>query len=268
MTAATARQTLLETRLLAGRSLRHIPRVPEKLADVTIQPVIFTLLFAYVFGSAISVPGGGSYREYLIAGMFAQGMFGPIMGIAVGMAEDVHTGIIDRFRALPISRVAVLAGRAVSELAQVVLGLVVFTICGLVVGWQPHGSPLETAAAYALLVLWAFAGVWIGTLLGMFVRDAESAQTIGFTVLFPMMFLSAIFVPIAGLPTPLKQIAEWNPLSAVAGAMRELFHNPSPVVSEAWPLVHPIAATILWSAGLIAVCVPLAVRRYRRLASV
>ena len=181
MTAATARQTLLETRLLAGRSLRHIPRVPEKLADVTIQPVIFTLLFAYVFGSAISVPGGGSYREYLIAGMFAQGMFGPIMGIAVGMAEDVHTGIIDRFRALPISRVAVLAGRAVSELAQVVLGLVVFTICGLVVGWQPHGSPLETAAAYALLVLWAFAGVWIGTLLGMFVRDAESAQTVGFT---------------------------------------------------------------------------------------
>jgi ABC-type polysaccharide/polyol phosphate export permease len=144
----------------------------------------------------------------------------------------------------------------------------VFTICGLVVGWQPHGSPLETAAAYALLVLWAFAGVWIGTLLGMFVRDAESAQTVGFTVLFPMMFLSAIFVPIADLPTPLEQIAEWNPLSAVAGAMRQLFHNPSPVVSEAWPLVHPIAATILWSAGLIAVCVPLAVRRYRRLASV
>ena len=178
MTAATARQTLLETRLLAGRSLRHIPRIPEKLADVTIQPIIFTLLFAYVFGSAISVPGGGSYREYLIAGMFAQGMFGPIMGIAVGMAEDVHTGIIDRFRALPISRVAVLAGRAVSELAQVVLGLVVFTICGLVVGWQPHGSPLETAAAYGLLVLWAFAGIWIGTLLGMVVRDGESAQTV------------------------------------------------------------------------------------------
>jgi ABC-2 type transport system permease protein len=175
MTAATARQTLLETRLLAGRSLRHIPRIPEKLADVTIQPIIFTLLFAYVFGSAISVPGGGSYREYLIAGMFAQGMFGPVMGIAVGMAEDVRTGIVDRLRALPISRVAVLAGRALSELAQVVLGLFVFTICGLAVGWQPHGTALETAAAYALLVLWAFAGVWIGTLLGMVVRDAETA---------------------------------------------------------------------------------------------
>ena len=176
MTAATARQTLLETRLLAKRSLRHVPRIPEKLADVTIQPIIFVLLFAYVFGSAIAVPGGGDYREYLVAGMFAQGMIGPLMGIAVGMAEDVHTGIVDRLRALPISRVAVLAGRALSELAQVVLGLVVFTACGLAVGWQPHGSVLETAAAYALLVLWAFAGVWVGTLLGMIVRDGAARE--------------------------------------------------------------------------------------------
>ena len=267
MTAATARQTLLETRLLAGRSLRHIPRIPEKLADVTIQPIIFTLLFAYVFGSAISVPGGGSYREYLIAGMFAQGMFGPVMGIAVGMAEDVRTGIVDRLRALPISRIAVLSGRAVSELAQVVLGLVVFSACGLAVGWQPHGTVLETAAAYGLLVLWAFAGVWIGTLLGMIVRSAETAQTVGFTILFPMMFLSAIFVPIGGLPTPLRQIAEYNPLSCVAGALRQLFHNPSPHVSDAWPLTHPVLATVIWSVALIAVAAPLAVRRYRRLAA-
>ena len=190
-----------------------------------------------------------------------------VMGVAVGMAEDVRTGIVDRLRALPISRIAVLAGRALSELAQVVLGLVVFTICGLAVGWQPHGTLLETAAAYALLVLWAFAGVWIGTLLGMVVRDAETAQTVGFTVLFPMMFLSAIFVPIAGLPAPLKQVAEYNPLSAVAGAMRELFGNPSPYVSDAWPLVHPVAATVVWSVGIVAVVAPLAVRRYRRLAS-
>jgi ABC transporter DrrB family efflux protein len=267
MTAATARQTLIETRLLAGRSLRHIPRIPEKLADVTIQPIVFVLLFAYVFGSAITVPGGGSYREYLVAGMFAQGMFGPVMGIAVGMAEDVRTGIVDRLRALPISRVSVLSGRALAELAQVVLGLVVFSACGLVVGWQPHGTVLETVAAYALLVLWAFAGVWIGTFLGMVVRSAETAQTVGFTVLFPMMFLSAIFVPIGGLPTPLRQIAEYNPLSCVAGALRELFHNPSPQVSDAWPLTHPVLATVLWSVGLIALVAPLAVRRHRRLAA-
>jgi ABC-2 type transport system permease protein len=267
MTAATARQTLLETRLLAGRSLRHIPRIPEKLADVTIQPIIFTAMFAYVFGSAIRVPGGGNYREYLVAGMFAQGMIGPMMGIAVGMAEDVHTGIVDRLRALPISRVAVLSGRALSELAQIVLGLVVFTICGLVVGWQPHGSPVETAAAYALLVLWAFAGIWIGTLLGLLVRDGETAQTVGFTVILPVMFLSAIFVPIGGLPTPLRQFAEYNPLSCVATAMRTLFHNPSPHVSDAWPLTHPVLATVLWSVGILVLFAPLAVRRYRRMAA-
>lgn len=159
-----------------------------------------------------------------------------------------------------------LAGRALSELARVVLGLAVFTICGLAVGWQPHGTPLETAAAYGLLVLWAFAGVWIGTMLGMIVRSAETAQTVGFTVLFPMMFLSAIFVPIGGLPPPLRQIAEYNPLSAVAGALRELFHNPSPHVSGALPLTHPVLATVLWSVGLIALVAPLAVRRYRRMA--
>jgi ABC-2 type transport system permease protein len=263
MSAASLRQTAVESGLLAGRSLRHIPRVPEKLADVTVQPVIFVLLFAFVFGSAISVPGGGNYREYLIGGMFAQGMLGPLLGIAVGMAEDVHSGLVDRLRALPISRISVLAGRALSEIAQIGLGLAVFTTCGLVVGWAPHGTVLETAAAYGLLVLWAFAGVWIGTWLGLVVRDGETAQTIGFTVFFPIMFLSAIFVPIDGLPTPLRQIAEWNPLSAVATATRELFHNPSPSIADVWPLDHPILATVLWSVGLLAVFVPLAVRRYR-----
>lgn len=262
---AALRQTLIETLLLAGRSLRHIPRVPEKLADVTIQPVIFTLAFAYVFGSAIDVPGGGSYREYLIAGMFAQGMIGPLMGIAVGTAEDLHTGIVDRLRALPISRTSVLAGRALSELAQVVLGLATLSAIGLAVGWQPHGSVGDTVAAYALLILWSFAGVWIGTLMGMLVRDGETAQTLGFTVFLPFMFLSGIFVPITGLPTPLQQIAEWNPLSAVATAIRRLFENPSPHVSDAWPLTHPVAATVVYSLGIIAVFAPLAVRRYRRL---
>jgi ABC-2 type transport system permease protein len=248
-----------ETLLLAGRSLRHIPRVPEKLADVTVQPVIFVLAFVYVFGSAIGLPGGGSYREYLIAGMFAQGMIGPLMGIAVGTAEDIRTGLVDRLRALPISRISVLAGRALSELAQMALGLATLTVMGLIVGWAPHGS------AYALLVLWSFAGVWLGTLLGMVVRDGETAQALGFTVFFPFMFLSGIFVPIAGLPTPLRQIAEWNPLSAVATAVRELFHNPSPQVSGAWPLTHPVAATVLYSVAIIAIVAPLAVRRYRRL---
>lgn len=265
MSALALRRTFTETLLLAGRSLRHIPRVPEKLADVTVQPVIFVLAFVYVFGSAIGLPGGGSYREYLIAGTFAQGMIGPLLGIAVGTAEDIYTGLVDRLRALPISRLSVLAGRALSELAQMALGLLTLTVIGLIVGWAPHGSVGETVAAYALLILWSFAGVWIGTLLGMIVRDGETAQTLGFTVFFPFMFLSGIFVPIAGLPTPLRQIAAWNPLSAVATAVRELFHNPAPHVSGAWPLTHPVTATVLYSLGIIAVFAPLAVRRYRRL---
>jgi ABC-2 type transport system permease protein len=266
MSAAALRQTLLETRLLAGRSLRHIPRVPEKLADVTIQPIIFVTLFAYVFGSAISVPGGGNYREYLIAGMFAQGMIGPLMGIAVGVSEDVRSGLVDRLRALPISRISVLAGRALAELAQALLGVAVFTAIGLVVGWAPHGSVADTVAAYALLMLWTFAGVWVGILFGLLVRDGETAQALGFTVLFPLMFLSAVFVPIGGLPTPLRQIAEWNPLSAVATAARQLFHNPEPHLLDAWPLRHPALTTVLWSVAIIALCAPLAVRRYRRMA--
>jgi ABC-2 type transport system permease protein len=142
-----------ETLLLAGRSLRHIPRVPEKLADVTVQPIIFVLAFVYVFGSGIGLPGGGSYREYLIAGMFAQGMIGPLMGIAVGTAEDIRTGLIDRLRALPISRASVLAGRALSELAQVVLGLVTLSVIGLIVGWAPDGYSLAIIAVFAPLAV-------------------------------------------------------------------------------------------------------------------
>jgi ABC-2 type transport system permease protein len=260
-------RVLSETLALAGRSLRHIPRSPEKLMDVTVQPVMFTLIFVYVFGSAISVPGGGSYREYLIAGMFAQTMMGPLMGIAVGMADDVHTGIVDRLRTLPIARISLLAGRALAELAQVVFGLVVLTVVGLVVGWQPHGSVWETVAAYLLLALWAFAGIWIGTFVGLIARDGETAQQLGFTAILPLMFLSAIFVPIGNLVTPLRVIAEWNPLSAVATATRTLFHNPTPHVGDAWPLVHPVLATAIWSVAICVVFAPLAVARYRRATS-
>jgi ABC-type polysaccharide/polyol phosphate export permease len=255
-----------ETMALAGRSLRHIPRSPEKLMDVTIQPVIFLCIFVFVFGSVISMPGGGSYREFLVAGMFAQAILGPLMGIAVGVADDMHTGIVERLRALPITRFSLLGGRAVSELAQSVLMLTVLTTVGLAVGWRPHGSVGETIGAYALLLLWAFAGIWIGTLLGLFARDGETAQQVGFTVMLPLMFLSAIFVPIGHLATPLRQFAEWNPLTSAAMATRTLFHNPSPYVGDAWPLLHPVLATVLWSCTLIGVFAPIAVWRYRRVA--
>lgn len=266
MTAAALRSTLTETGALAGRSLRHIPRSPEKLMDVTVQPLLFTAMFVYVFGSVIDVPGGGSYREYLIGGMFAQTMLGPLMGISVGMADDVHSGIVERLRALPIARISLLGGRALAELAQVVFGLGVLTGIGFLVGWQPHGSIGETLAAYALLALWAFAGIWVGTFVGLIARDGETAQQIGFTAILPVMFVSAIFVPIGNLATGLKQFAEWNPLTAVATATRTLFHNPVPPIGHSWPVEHPILATVGWSLLLTAVFAPLAVARYRRMA--
>jgi ABC transporter DrrB family efflux protein len=264
MTAALG-QTLREALLLAGRSLRQIPRVPEKLADATVQPIIFVVLFVYVFGSAIALQGGGSYKEYLISGMFATTPAGTIGGLAVNVAGDVHSGFIDRMRALPVSRVSVLGGLTLADLAERVLGFATLGAMGLIIGWAPHGTVWETLAAFGILLLWAFASCWLGVLIGMLVRDAETAQTVAFTSVFPLMFLSTVFVPADGLPTPLKQIAQWNPMSASAGAVRKLFHNPSPTSPDVWPLQHPIEASLIWCVVLVGVFAPLAVRRYRRL---
>jgi ABC-2 type transport system permease protein len=263
MTAAV--RTFRESTLIAGRSLIHIKRVPEKLADATVMPVIFVLTFAYVFGSAIDVPGGGSYREFLIGGMFAQAAFQPLMGLSVGVAEDVRSGIVDRLRALPISRTSFLLGRNLADVAERLLGTVTFCILGLIVGWRVHGTALEFIAAFALINLLAFAISWLGTWVGLVVRDGESAQQITFLFFFPIMFLSGIFVPVTDLPGVLRAFAEWSPLTAAATACRELFHNPTPPVGDAWPLQHPVVMTLIWCAGLTLVFAPLAIRRYARL---
>jgi ABC-2 type transport system permease protein len=261
---ALARSTR-ETVLLAERSLRHIPRVPEKLADATIMPIIFIFTFAYVFGSAITVPGGGSYREYLLGGMFAQGAIQPLQGLAVGVAEDIRTGIVDRLRALPIGRAAFLTGRNLADLCERILGSIVFIPLALIVGWRVHTGVGDFLAAFALIQFLAFAFSWVGTWVGMIARSGEGAQQMLFIVIFPLMFVSGIFVPTTGMPAVLRVIAEWNPLSAAATACRQLFGNPVGVVPDVWPQQHPIAATLVWSLLFIAVFAPLAVRRYRRL---
>jgi len=225
--------TVLEIRLLAGRSLRHIPRIPEKAFGAVLLPLVFVLLFAYVFGSAISVPGG-SYHEYLVAGIFAQSMMGTVPGIAVGVAADIRSGLMDRLRTLPISRSSVIAGRTVAEMVELAGGLLVTAVCGLIVGWAPHGSVLETAGAFGLLLLMAFAVTWAGVFLGLLVRDPDGADGIAMTFIFPAMFLSGIFVPVAGLPSPLRELAELNPLTALATAVRELFHNPTGPLPDVW----------------------------------
>jgi len=257
--------TLSEVRFLAGRSLRHIPRIPEKAFGAVLLPLVFVLLFAYVFGSAIEVPGGGNYHAYLVSGIFAQTMIGTLPGIAVGVASDKRSGLMDRLKTLPISRGSVIAGRTVAELVELCGGLVVVAFCGLLVGWAPEGSVLETVSAFALLIFMAFAVTWAGVWVGLMVRDPDGADGIVMAVIFPMMFLSGIFVPVAGLPDGLRQIAEINPLTSLATAMRELFHSPTGPIPDVFTLQHPIITSILWACLLMAIFVPLSIRRYQKM---
>jgi ABC-2 type transport system permease protein len=265
MSTLALRRGLRESLLLAERSLRHIPRVPERLADATIMPVVFIFTFAYVFGSAIQVPGGGDYHEYLIGGMFAQGAVQPLQSLAVGVAEDVRSGIVNRLRALPIGRAAFLTGRNLADALERILGSVVFVVLGLIVGWRVHTSVWDFLAAFALVQALAFSLSWVGTWVGLIVRSGESAQQLMFIVIFPLMFVSGIFVPIGGMPGVLRTIAEWNPLTAAATACRELFGNPTGEVPDVWPLQHPVMTTLLWCVLIVAVFAPLAIGRYRRI---
>lgn len=252
------------TWVLCRRSIARIAREPEQLSNVTIQPVIFVLLFTYVFGSAIHLPGGGSYHQYLISGMFGMSMAGTAPGTAVGLTADMSTGLIDRFRSLPIARSAVLAGRALSDLAAQALGILVLAGTGLAVGWRIRGGAGDAVAALGLCLLFAFAMTWAGACAGMLLRSPESAQAIGFIVFLPLSFVSNAFVPTQGMPAWLRGFADWNPISAMAAACRQLFGGtPAPAVA-AWPMQHPELAVAAWSVALIAVFAPAAVYLYRR----
>jgi ABC transporter DrrB family efflux protein len=262
--AASLSRSLVEIRLLAGRSLRHIPRIPEKAVVTVPMPLVFVVLFAYVFGSVIRAPGG-DYHAYLVSGIFAQSMLATLPGIAVGVAGDLKTGLIDRLRTMPVSRLAVLGGRTIAEMVELLAGMIIVALCGLAIGWAPHGSPLEALAAFGIVLLAGFAVVWAGMLAGQLVRDPEAVDSLMMALFFPLMFLSAVFVPVASLPTPLRQIAEYNPLSAVATAVRRLFDNPIGAITDAWPLQHPIVASLLWCAPLIGVFAPLAIRRFQHM---
>jgi ABC-2 type transport system permease protein len=256
------RWTASDALTMTRRNLTHVRHVPEKLIDVTLQPLMFVLLFAYVFGNAIAV-SDGSYREYLMAGIFVQTLAFAVAGTAVSIADDMEKGAVERFRSLPMSRSAVLVGRAVADLGASLLGLVVMCAAGVVVGWGIHSSVPEALAGFGLLLLFALAMAWVGTLLGLLVRAPDAAQGIGFVTLFPLTFGANAYVSVQDLPSVLQTAADWNPLSAVITACRELFGNPTGLPADpAWPLAHPVTASILWCVGTNAVCLPLAVRRY------
>jgi ABC-2 type transport system permease protein len=263
----SARGTFLsDTWVIARRGIVHMRRQPEALSDATIQPVMFVLLFAYVFGGAISVPGGGSYKEFLMGGIFAQTIVFGCFGVALALSHDRNNGAIDRFHSLPIPRASVLAGHAVANLIRSFLPIAFMTITGFVVGWRIHSGVLSILGAYGLMVLFSFAMIWIGVLLGSLVRTPEGVQGVAFVVIFPVTFIASTFVPTSTLPSVLKTIAEWNPTSSLANALRHLFENPGGTLptSGAWPLQHPVAYTVLWAIGIVVACAPLAVMQYQR----
>lgn len=258
------RWLVADSLVLARRNLSHVRQIPEKLVDVTVQPIMFVILFAYVFGGAIAVPGGG-YREYLIGGVLVQSLAFGIMGPAVSIATDLREGVVDRFRALPMSPAAYLVGHILAELAAVALAITFLSLAGLVVGWRIHGGLPDAIAGYALVLLFAFAMLWVGTLLGVVVRSPDSAQGILFITVFPLTFLASTFVPLGTLSPTLRTIASWNPISSIAAAVRTLFGNPTAVPDHAaFPLQHPVAAALLWCVLLIAIALPLALRAFRR----
>lgn len=257
--------TVTQCLLLGWRGLVHVRRVPERLLDVTVQPVIFVLLFVYVFGSAIHVAGGGSYRDYLVSGMFALTSTFVAASMSVGVATDMREGIIDRFRSLPISRGAVLVGRTLAELVQNLLGLAITAVTGLAVGWRPHHGPAGVLGALGVLVAFGFAMSWVGAWIGMLVRSPEAAQGAFFVTLFPLTFASGVFVPTAGMTPWLRTFADYNPVTTLASSVRGLLGNPQATAGlRAWPLEHATAVTLGWSVVLVAVFGSLAVRSYLR----
>ena len=262
--ATSARLGLADSLVLAKRNLSHVRQIPEKLIDVTIQPLMFVLLFAYVFGGAIAVPGG-SYHEYLMGGIFIQTLTFGVMGPAMSVATDLSEGVLDRFRSLPMARSAFLVGHVLAELAAALLGLTVMTVAGLIVGWRIHSDVPHAVAGFGLLVLVAFTMLWLGMLLGSVVRSADAAQGIVFVVIFPLTFIANAFVPAGTLPDVLKHFSDWNPVSALAAGIRTLFGNPTATPDgAAWPLQHPVISSLIWCMLLLAVTVPLAIAAYRK----
>ncbi len=251
--------------VLTGRNLVHIAREPLQLSDVTIQPVLFTLLFVYVFGAGVSLPGGGSYKNFAIAGLLALNLTTSSMGTAVGLSTDLNGGVIDRFRTLPMWRPAVLVGRSLADLLTATICAAIVAVTGLAIGWRPSGSVLSTIGGFAVFLLFSYALSWGCACLGIVSKGPESAQGIGLVILFPLAFVSNSLVPTLHMPLVLRTIADWNPVSAVTAAARHLFHNPNPsATSHAWPMQHPVLASVIWSVVLLAIFAPLASLLYRR----
>lgn len=252
--------------VIARRGLIHMKRQPEQLSDATIQPIMFVLMFGYVFGGAIAAPGGGSYREFLMGGIIAQTLTFTTFGVALSIANDRKNQVVDRFRSVPIAGGAVLGGHALANLIKAFLPVVLMSVTGLIIGWRIRGGFVQAVEAYLLMMGFVLAMIWVGILLGSLVRTPEGVNGIAFAVLFPLTFVASTFVPPDSMPSALRTFARWNPVTTLSDGLRHLFGNP---VAEAtagspWPTQHPVGYTAVWIAVIVVVCAPLAVRAYRR----
>ncbi|MEV7399330.1 ABC transporter permease [Streptomyces sp. NPDC091267] len=262
-------QSVRDSLVIARRNLIRMSRIPEVVLFGLIQPIMFVVLFSYVFGGSMNIGGSTDpvvYRNFLMAGIFAQTVTFATAGAGAGIADDMHKGLVDRFRSLPMARGAVLTGRTLADLVQTMLTVLVLTIVALLVGWRIHEGFPKALGAFGLLLLLGYAFSWIGALIGLSVRTPEAATSGGLIWLFPVTFISNAFVDSSQMAGWLQPIADWNPFSATVQACRVLFGNPGVSTSDAWPMQHPVWASLIWSVVIVVIFRTLAVRKYRSVA--
>lgn len=252
--------------IITQRQLRQLTRVPEVLIFSTIQPVMFVLLFRYVFGGSINTGQPGGYVQLLMPGIFVQTVAFTLAGTASGLAEDLKKGLIDRFRSLPISQSALVIGRTLGDSLLNIVVLTVMGIAGYVVGWRPSGGLAKVVLGFLFLLLFGYALSWLGVLVGLSASDARVVQNVSFIVTFPLTFLSNAFAPTTGMPRILQYFAEWNPVSTMVAACRELFglQNQFGATAGSFPSEHPLITSFFYILLIMVIFIPLSVRKYRR----
>ncbi|MEO3750294.1 ABC transporter permease [Streptomyces sp. B6B3] len=264
MTLTRLRWALADARVMTRRNMTHVIRTPEEVGIYFSLPIMFVLVFGYVFGSGMNVPDGGEYREFLLPGVFAMTMLYGMGATGTAVALDVGRGVVDRFRAMPVARSALLTGRSVADLLRALLEMTVLVVCGLLVGWEWHRGLGRALLAVALVLALRVAVTWIGIYLGLLVRNPDMVGTIVFPLAFPLTALSNVFVAPELMPGWLGTVSEWNPLSSTVAAIRELFGNPG-LAGGGWATEHALLLAVAWPVLLTAVFAPMAVRRYQRL---
>ncbi|CAB4339727.1 unannotated protein [freshwater metagenome] len=256
---------LHDSAIITQRQLRLLTRVPEVLIFSTIQPVMFVLLFRYVFGGSIDTGQEGGYVQLLMPGIFVQTVAFTLAGTASGLAEDMKKGLIDRFRSLPIAQSALVIGRTLGDSLLNIVVLAVMGITGYAVGWRPSAGIGNVALGFLFLLLFGYALSWVGILVGLSARDARVVQNVSFIVTFPLTFLSNAFAPTKGMPRALQYFAEWNPVSTMVAACRELFglENDFGATAGSFPSEHPLTTSFIYMILIMAIFIPLSVRKYR-----